>query len=50
MLVRVQTTKFYQSLPQGMTARGADPLLVVSSSAFCDTVFHVSGKCIYSTY
>lgn len=48
MLVKFQTTKFYQSLPQGMTAESADPLLVASSSAFCDTVFHVNRKCIYS--
>lgn len=30
-----------------MSTEGADSLSVASSGAFCDTVFPVSGKCIY---
>lgn len=30
-----------------MSTEGAELLLVASSGTFSDTVFHVSGKCIY---
>lgn len=47
MLIRAQVNKVYQSCHPGMSIEGADFLLVASSGAFSDTVFHVSGKCVY---